>query len=244
MKVIGLIPARLNSTRLPRKPLLEIDGLPLIIHTLKRSMLAKKLDELAVCTDSKEIKTVVENYGGKCFLTSSNHVNGTDRIAEVAKKVNYDLIIDIQGDEPLLDFNHIDEVVDFHISNMKFDIIIPHLDFQSPESPNIVKLLIDKNNYIKYMSRAIIPYPFLKKPKFYKKHLSIISFKSESLQRYASLKQSKLEKIESIELLRALENDFSLGSFGLSGDSFSIDVKEDFENALKVMPKDKYRKLY
>ena len=78
---------------------------------------------------------------------------------------------------------------------MKFDIIIPHLDFQSPESPNIVKLLIDKNNYIKYMSRAIIPYPFLKKPKFYKKHLSIISFKSESLQRYASLKQSKLEKL-------------------------------------------------
>jgi 3-deoxy-manno-octulosonate cytidylyltransferase (CMP-KDO synthetase) len=244
MKVLGLIPARLSSTRLPQKPLLEIDGLPLIIHTFKRSSFAKKLYDLAVCTDSNDIKEIVEKYGGKCFLTSENHLNGTERIAEVASKFDYDLIIDIQGDEPFIDFDHIDRVVDFHINNLNFDIVVPHLNIVAPESPNIVKLIVDDKFKVRLMSRAVVPYPFIKKPEFYKKHLSIVSFTRESLQKFSKLKPSNLEKIESIELLRAIENNLEVGSFRLDGDSFSVDVKEDLFKALKLMPKDRLRKLY
>ena len=121
--ILGLIPSRLNSTRLKNKPLLEIDGLPIIVHTLKRAMLSKRLDKILVCTDSKKILDVVEKYGGNAILTSTKHKNGTERIAEVANKFNAKLIIDIQGDEPLVDQKDIDKVVDFHLKNKKFDVI-------------------------------------------------------------------------------------------------------------------------
>ncbi len=244
MKIIGLIPARLNSSRLPNKPLLKLDGLPLIIHTYKRSSFSKKLDDLAVCTDSLEIKKIVEDHGGKCFMTSENHKNGTERIAEIAKDLNFDFIVDIQGDEPFIDSDHIDRVIDFHKQNNQFDIVVPHLNIVSPESPNIVKLIVDNNNTVRFMSRSIVPYPFIQKPEFYKKHLSIISFTKKSLQKFSELDVSGLEKIESIELMRAIENNFSVGSFAIDGDSFSIDVKEDFDKASKLMPNDNIRKLY
>ena len=244
MKIIGLIPARLNSSRLPNKPLLEIDGLPMIVHTYKRSSLSKNLDDLAVCTDSIEIKNVVEKYGGKCFMTSDSHKNGTERIAEIAKKFDFDFVLDIQGDEPFLDFKNIDKVIHFHKNNKQFDIVVPHLNIVSPESPNIVKLIVDSKNNVKFMSRSVVPYPFIQKPEFYKKHLSIISFTSKSLQLFTELKESNLEKVESIELMRAIENNFSVGSFAIDGDSFSMDVKEDFSKASKLMPNDKIRKLY
>ena len=115
--IIGLIPSRLNSKRLKKKPLLEINNLPIIVHTFKRASLSKKLDKLIVCTDSKEIQKTVKENGGNCLITSKKHKNGTERIYEVAKKFKCKLIIDIQGDEPLLDPTHIDKVIDFHLKN-------------------------------------------------------------------------------------------------------------------------------
>ena len=125
--IIGLIPSRLNSKRLKKKPLLEINNLPIIVHTFKRASLSKKLDKLIVCTDSKEIQKLVKKNGGDCLITSKKHKNGTERINEVAKKFRCKLIIDIQGDEPLLDPSHIDKVIDFHLKNYKFDIVLPSL---------------------------------------------------------------------------------------------------------------------
>ena len=118
--ILALIPSRLNSTRLTKKPLLEIDGLPIIVHTFKRVLLSKKIDKVIVCTDSNEIKNVVEEYGGEAILTSKKHKNGTERIAEVAKKFKARLVIDIQGDEPLVDPTDIDKVIAYHqkIQNM------------------------------------------------------------------------------------------------------------------------------
>ena len=113
--ILGLIPSRLNSSRLKEKPLLEIDGLPIIIHTLKRALLSNKLDEVIVCTDHKKIYDIVKYHGGNAMITSSKHVNGTERIAEVSKKFKAKLVVDIQGDEPLVDPRDIDRVIDFHL---------------------------------------------------------------------------------------------------------------------------------
>ena len=116
MKVLGLIPTRLGSTRLPSKPLLEINNIPLIIHTYKRAKMAKLLDEVIICCDDKKIIKVADKFNSKSMLTSKKSKNGTERIYEAYKKLNkkYDLIIDIQGDEPLIDPNHIDQVIKFH----------------------------------------------------------------------------------------------------------------------------------
>ena len=125
--ILGLIPTRLNSKRLKEKPLLEIDGLPIIVHTFKRAQLSKKLDEVIVCADDKKIIDVVKDHGGKAILTSKKHKNGTERIYEVAKKKKAKLIIDIQGDEPLVDPKDIDKVINFHNKNKYFDIVVPSI---------------------------------------------------------------------------------------------------------------------
>ena len=127
MKIIGLIPVRLSSKRLKHKPLLNIDGLPIIVHTFKRAMLSNKLDRVIVCCDDKKIYDVVSKYGGEAILTSKNHKNGTERIFEVAKKFKPKYVVDVQGDEPFVDPKDIDRVIDFHKKKSLFDIIVPSM---------------------------------------------------------------------------------------------------------------------
>ena len=135
--VIGLIPSRLNSSRLEKKALLEIDGMPLIIHTLKRAKLSKLLDDVIVCTDSNEIKKIVEKFEGKAVLTKKKHKTGTDRIAEYAKKIpKAKIIVDIQGDHPMLNPKNIDQLIKFHKKN-KFDIVCPTSPLIDPTSTTI-----------------------------------------------------------------------------------------------------------
>lgn len=242
--IVGLIPSRIDSKRLKNKPLLEINNLPIVVHTFKRAQLSKNLDDLIVCTDSHKIKKVVEKHGGKCLITSKKHINGTERINEVAKKLKAKLIVDIQGDEPLLNPKHIDQVIKFHVKNFHFDIILPTLRFRSPESKNIVKVVSNSNNRVLYLSRSPIPFSFKKKPKFYNKHLSIISFKPQALKKYCQLKETYLEKIEGIELLRAIENNLSIGTFSIKSDTFSVDIKEDYLRAIQAFKKDKFKNAY
>ena len=131
--IIGLIPSRLNSKRLKEKPLLLIDQIPIIVHAYKRDKLAKKLDEVIVCTDHKKIVDVVTNYGGKAILTSKKHKNGTERIFEVAKTFKKaELIIDIQGDQPLIDPKAIDKTIDFHKRNAKTKMTARPIDVKHP----------------------------------------------------------------------------------------------------------------
>ena len=242
-KVIGLIPCRLNSSRLPKKALLNIDGLPLIVHTFKRALLSKKLDRVIVCTDSKEIQKIVKNHGGEAIITKKTHKNGTDRIAEVAKKIKGEIIIDIQGDFPMLDPLNIDKLVDFHIKN-NFEIVVPSSPLDDASSKDVVKLIVNKSKKVMYFTRSSSPYSFNLKPKFFLKHMSIISFNRESLIKYGDLKQSYYEKIEGIELLRALENDIKIGSFKINKDIFSVDIKKDYLKAISLMPLDPIRKKY
>lgn len=246
MKIIGLIPTRMNSTRLPHKSLLPINGVPMIVHVYKRSKLAKKLDDLIICCDDKKIISIAKKYNIKAMLTSKHHTNGTERIAEAYSKLKtkYDIVVDIQGDEPLISPYHIDQVIDYHIKNYKTDIILPSLKIKPVNSTNIVKVVKDKSNNVLYLSRANIPFEFKSNVKFLYKHLSIISFKNEALQKYSLKKKTYLEKIEDIELLRALEMGLKIKSINLRGDSFSVDVLEDYKKASEYMKNDKFFKLY
>ena len=245
-KVIGLIPTRLNSTRLPQKALLEIKDIPLVVHTFKRSKLSKMIDELYICCDDKKIFNTAKKFGAKCIMTSSHHSNGTERIFEAYKKLNkyYDLVVDIQGDEPLVSPYHIDQVLNFHGKNMKTDIILPTLKVKSKNNTNIIKVIKDTRNFVLYLSRANIPFEYKNSTSKVDKHLSIISFLPAALEKFSMNKKTPLEKIEDIELLRALELGLKIKSLTLRGDSFSVDVLDDFERASKRMINDKFFKLY
>ena len=243
--ILGLIPSRLNSKRLKEKPLLEIDGLPIIVHTFKRAKLSKKLDDVIVCTDHQKIVDVVRSYGGKVVLTSKKHENGTERIYEVAKKKKAELIIDIQGDEPLVNPSYIDKVVDFHRKNKHFDIVVPCMPTkENIYSRHLVKVVFSENGKIIYFSRSKTPHDYREKGIKYFRHLSVVSFLPQALKKYSQMKMGKIEKIEGIELLRALENNLNLGTFVIHGSSFAVDVKHDLMRAINLMPKDPIRKLY
>ena len=246
MKTVGLIPSRLASTRLKNKPLLKIKDMPIVIHTYKRALMSKKLDDLFICCDDIKIKKICEYYGAKSILTSKKHMNGTERIGEGYKKLKkkYDLIVDIQGDEPLINPSHIDQVIDFHSKNKNTDIILPTLKSNNYAGKHVVNVLKTKKNDVIYLSRGNLPFQFKTKNSLYFKHLSIISFTPSSLKKFCESKQTFLEKIEGIELFRAIELNMKIKTLLLEGDSFSVDVKKDFIKAKKYILKDNISKKY
>lgn len=244
--IIGLIPARLNSTRLPNKPLLEIEGLPLVMHVYFRAKLAKKLDRVIVCADDYKIYQTVKKYGGECVLTNKKHKNGTERICEVAKKIKAVNIIDIQCDACFLDPNDIDKLILFHKKNINFDIVVPHSIFKIKKDISSVKICSDEKGNIYYMSRNDIPFDYYKKKNYFKRHQDFISFKKKTLLKYSKLKSSHLESVEGVELLRALENKMKLGTFQIKDEHplASINTKLDYKNGVKRMRFDKVKKYY
>ena len=246
LKVIGLIPTRLGSTRLPSKPLLEIEDLPLIIHTYRRAKLAKLIDDVIICCDDRKILNVAKKFNAKAMITSKKHKNGTERIFEGYKKLKkkYDLIVDIQGDEPLINPKHIDEVIKFHKKNFNYDIILPHLNLDHADNTNIVKIITNLKEEVIYLSRSKLPLEFKKRVKSYKKHLSIISFLPKALEKFNDYKKTPLEISEDIELLRAIEISLKIKTLELKGDSFSIDILDDYKKAVNIFKKDKIFKSY
>lgn len=244
--VIGLIPARLNSRRLPNKPLLNIEGIPLVMHVYFRAKLSKKLDRVIVCADDYRIFKTVTKYGGECILTNKKHKNGTERICEVAKKLKADFIIDIQCDACFIDPKDIDKLVSFHKKNKSFDIVIPHSKFNIKNDYSAVKICSNINNKIFYMSRNDIPHSFYKKRRYLKRHQDFISFKKKTLVRFSKLRKSYLEDLEGVELLRALENNMNLGTFKIKDEHpiSSINTKTDYFNGKKRMKFDLIKKKY
>lgn len=232
-RVWGLIPARLESSRLPQKALKLLHGLPMIVHVAKRSQLADNLDEVIVCTDSSKIIQVCFKYGIKVCVTSDTCQNGTERILEAKKRLGIpdnDLILDIQGDEPLIDPKSVDQVADYIIKEAGENVIaLPHMDLCPAANKNVVKVVASGNRVV-YLTRADAPYPFNKDVQL-KKHLSVIGFSGESLEIFGRLAVGELEKAEGVELLRAIEGGMNIQTFPIDADSFSVDVIEDFERA-------------
>ena len=198
--ILGLIPSRLNSKRLKHKPLLIIDGLPIIVHTFKRAMLSKKLDRVIVCCDDKKIFDVVKKHGGEAMLTSKKHKNGTERIFEIAKKFKPKYVVDVQGDEPFVDPKDIDRVIDFHKKPV-FDIVVPSmLAEHNVLSRNLVKVVFSDNGKILYFSRALVPFDYNDVKNLYYRDLSIVSFKYDALKSIIILNKEKLRKSKGLNL--------------------------------------------
>ena len=245
-KILGLIPIRYNSTRLRAKALLYIDNLPMIVHVYRRAKMSNLLNDVVVCCENKKVYEVLKKYNCKSIFTSKKHKNGTERIAEAYKKINkrYDLVVDIQGDEPLVSPIQINQVIKFHLKNLSSDIVVPSLKIPLIENENVVKIVKDINLNVLYFSRLKVPYGFRSKNKYLNKHLSIISFTPKALLRFANSKQTFLEKIEGVELLRALEIGLKIKSPNLLGDSFAVEVKRDYIKAKNYIKTDKFYKFY
>ena len=178
MKVLGLIPTRLNSTRLPQKALLPINKIPLVIHTYKRAKLSKKISDVYIFCDDQKIKSTAKKFGAKVLVTSKNHKNGTERINEAYKKLKkkYDLIVDIQGDEPLISPYHIDKVVNYHIKTITYDLILPTLQIKPSNTTTLVKVILNNNKSVMYISSSHIPLSFPNNQNQSSKHFYLISF--------------------------------------------------------------------
>ena len=209
-KALGIIPARWSSTRFPGKPLHRIADKPLLQHVWQRCQTAKNLDRLIVATDDMRIAEAAFKWGAEVALTSPRHRSGTDRVAEVARRAKaFSFVLNIQGDEPLLDPRLIDAVVEKLRSGVKIDIVTAAHPFQNPseaESPHQNKVVIDRHNCALYFSRSVIPYSAKPSRVRYLRHQGIYGFRRDVLLQFVKWKPSPLERAESLEQLRALEN--------------------------------------
>ncbi|MBM7622931.1 3-deoxy-manno-octulosonate cytidylyltransferase [Sporohalobacter salinus] len=238
-KVVGIIPARYGSTRLPGKPLLDICGEPMIQHVYKRAAKAEVFDRIIVATDDKRIKKAVEEFGGKAVMTSVEHTTGTDRLAEAAKKIEADIIVNIQGDEPLINPAMIDELVHPLLSDSTLVMSTLKKEIKSEtevENPDLVKVVTDKDDYALYFSRSLIPYSRNKKTKnkFYK-HIGLYAYQKSFLFEFARLESTPLEQVESLEQLRALENGYRIKVVETEYTPVGVDTKNDLEKVRKLM---------
>ena len=242
MKTVIIIPARYASTRLNAKPLIKVCGKPVIQWVYEQAKTVTAADDVIVATDNQEIFDTVKSFGGKVEMTSTEHKSGSDRIAEVAKRhpeIGY--IINLQGDEPLIEQANIELVRKGVVEDNNVDIstlVREITDIKEAENPNLVKCIFDVNNYAMYFSRAKIPYERNEgKSKFYG-HLGIYGYKKEALFKMTSLSQTTYEMAESLEQLRALQNGMKIKVSIVTNIPVGIDTIEDF-NKFKSMVESK-----
>ena len=232
MKFLGVIPSRYASTRLEGKPLKDICGHTMIEWVYKRTKLSN-LDEVVVATDDERIYKEVERFGGKAILTSKEHENGTSRIAEVCTKYeDYDVIVNVQGDEPLIEPEMINSIINsfkeddtISMSTLKYKIDT----MEEIENPNYVKVITDKKGYALYFSRSVIPYPRKLDIQNYYKHVGIYGYKRDFVVEYAKMEPIPLELSESLEQLRALENGYRIKVIETPYKIIGVDTQEELE---------------
>ena len=231
MKVLCVIPARYASTRLPGKPLSMIAGKPMIQHVYERACQAQLPNEVVVATDNELVEKAVLDFGGKAVMTSPDHPSGTDRLAEVALMYpDIDVIVNVQGDEPMIPPEVIDRLAeafngdaDLNMATMK--VVMDEDDYENPAA---VKVVTDQQGYALYFSRSLMPYP-RNKPEGFKvfKHVGIYAYRRNFLLKYAALAPTPLEKAESLEQLRALENGYKIKVLESDFQGIGVDTPED-----------------
>ena len=231
---IGVVPARLNSTRLPRKILADLNGKPLIAHVMGRALEAKSLDKVILAVDSEETIKTLEQYDFDMVLTSSDHVSGTDRIAEVIEEIpDAEIIINIQGDEPLIEADVIDSLVDsFNDSTVNISTIVStKLTVSDLLNPNVVKAIVNEYQDAIEFKRNIFD---LEIGGVYR-HVGIYGFRRESLIAFTRLDPSPQEIESRLEQLRALDNGMSIRATVTNYDSHSVDTQADLDKVARIM---------
>ncbi|HET9209954.1 MAG TPA: 3-deoxy-manno-octulosonate cytidylyltransferase [Thermoanaerobaculia bacterium] len=234
---MGAIPARYGSTRLPGKPLLPIAGRPMIEHVYTRVARARGLDRVVVLTDDERIARAVEGFGGEAEMTPADCASGTDRIAWAARRWDASAVINIQGDEPLIDPEEISRIAE-HLAAHPQDPVVTLATPAAPEemgNPNAVKVVLARDGAALYFSRAPIPYPRNEGGFAPLKHLGIYGYQRDALLRLAALPPSPLERSESLEQLRALENGMGIRVLIVERTSIGVDTAEDLERVERIL---------
>jgi len=230
-KAVGIIPARWDSTRFPGKPLHSIAGKPLLKHVWERCLRAENLDLVVIATDDMRVASAAFEWGAEVALTSPKHRSGTNRVAEVARKTKqFAYVINIQGDEPLIDHRLIDKIVQKLRSDRKVGVVTAAHPFEDPadaSSPHQVKVVLDLRGNALYFSRAPIPAPRNDDRSLFLRHQGIYGFRRETLLQFVRWKPSPLERSESLEQLRALENGVKVHVLVTATGSPGIDTPED-----------------
>ena len=231
VETVCVIPARLESTRLPQKLLRTIEGKPLLQFVYENAKVAKRIDRVIVACDHEAIKKCVESFGGETVLTAAHHASGTERISEVAKRLTCEFIVNLQGDEPLMHPETIDQVavaIQRDQSCVMSTACISKNDPEEFSNPNVVKVTKDQNGWALYFSRAPIPHDRDGRANEYFKHLGIYGYRRGFLLRFPTLTPSELEHREKLEQLRALENGYRIKVVETVHDSIGVDTEEDF----------------
>jgi 3-deoxy-manno-octulosonate cytidylyltransferase (CMP-KDO synthetase) len=232
MKAIGVIPARFASSRLPGKPLADIGGKTMIERVYHRALAAKSLSAVYIATDDQRILDAVRAFGGQAVMTREDHRSGTDRIAESVFELDVDVVVNVQGDEPLLDPSEIDAVVapfgdrpDLAMTTLA----VPIADRRDIEDPSVVKVVTDVRGDALYFSRLPIPYYRSGENGQRLKHIGLYAYRKDFLLTYAALPPSPLEQLEQLEQLRVLENGHRIHVVLTDHDAISVDTPEDLE---------------
>ncbi len=244
MQIVGIIPARYQSSRFPGKPLADIHGKPMIQYVYERACKASRLDRLFAATDDARIMDAVRAFGGEALLTRSDHPSGTDRLAEAGellKLEDEDIIINIQGDEPLVEPAMIDCLIEAieRAPNCPMATLAYHCQAESDYlNPNVVKLVMDRSGRALYFSRSPLPFrrdasdgplPFLK-------HLGFYAYRQAFLQLFTKLPPGALEEMEKLEQLRALEHGFQIQVAISPVETHGVDTPEDLERLKSLLP--------
>ena len=233
MKIIALIPARYGSTRFPGKPLAPVLGKPLIQRVYEQARQVQELDGLWVATDDASIRACVESFGGKAILTREDHPSGSDRLAEAAGLLGLapeDLVINIQGDQPLFPPELISQLAATFVHDPTAAMATPARredDLELALSPNVVKVVFDQRHRALYFSRSPLPYWRDGAAPYFYKHIGIYAYRVDFLQKFVTLAPGRWEEAEKLEQLRALEHGFAIHIVETGGDTWEVDTPED-----------------
>jgi 3-deoxy-manno-octulosonate cytidylyltransferase (CMP-KDO synthetase) len=234
-----VIPARYQSTRLPGKPLALINGKTMIEHVHARASRAALVDAVLVATDDQRVADVVDGFGGTAVLTSAHHTTGTDRLAEVARGLTAELIVNVQGDEPLIDPSAIDAAI-APLADRPQDVLSTlRRRLTNPAdlaNPAVVKVVVDRHGYGLYFSRSPLPHARAGSPEpVFWRHLGLYVYRRETLERLAGLAPTPLEQAEGLEQLRALEHGIRILTVETTCDALGVDTPEDLEHVRRLV---------
>lgn len=239
LSVVAVIPARWASTRFPGKILAKIAGEPMIVHVVRRVSEARKVDHVIVATDDERIAEVAAASGAEAVMTGEC-ASGTDRVAKaVAGRSDWNIVINVQGDEPLLSGDNIDALVDGLLmdEDVPMSTLCRPLEAERIDDPNAVKVVRDVRGRALYFSRSPIPYPRYREAAWglWRLHLGIYGFRRDALERFVALPPSKLEQAEGLEQLRALENGIPIQVLDAPHPAFGVDTPEDLKRVERIM---------